>query len=264
MPANRIESTQIAWSPITGCKGKCPYCEARRVAKRFGGHDPGDGTKTTRNPGPAPAVLRERLTISTKHGVQRAAAFPFGFEPTLHAYRLDKPAPGAAPETVFVCPAADMFGAWVPDGWIEAVFGACARHPQHRYVFLTRNPGRYAELRESGKLLEGPDVWYGSAVTSPADRIEPLAGHGSRAFLSADPLRADVGAAIHETGAGIGWVVVGAEAGARRGAVRPKKGWVADVVGACRELGIPLYMKGSVLPFWDGAPVRELPWGAPP
>jgi protein gp37 len=66
------------------------------------------------------------------------------------------------PQTVFVGSMGDLFGDWVPDEWVEAVFVACAKAPQHTYVFLTKNPKRYLRLGESGRLPSHHR--YGSTV----------------------------------------------------------------------------------------------------
>jgi protein gp37 len=41
---------------------------------------------------------------------------------------------------------ADLFGEWVPDEWIKEVFRACEEAPQHRYLFLTKNPERLNQI----------------------------------------------------------------------------------------------------------------------
>ena len=57
---------------------------------------------------------------------------------------------------------ADLFGEWVPDEWIQAVIDACAAAPQHRYLFLTKDPGRYCDLERAGLLPSGDNYWFGA------------------------------------------------------------------------------------------------------
>ena len=163
MEKSKIEWCDSTWNPISGCYHTCPYCYARGTANRFKGCDVSpDGT--------APAdiiTLKERLTVTSKAGVVRNAAYPYGFTPTLHEYRLDDPKTKGFGKTVFVCSMADMFGEWVPDEWIEKVFAACKEAPGHRYLFLTKNPRRYVTLAMDGKLPKGDMFWYGSTVTGP-------------------------------------------------------------------------------------------------
>ena len=60
---------------------------------------------------------------------------------------------------------ADLFGRWVPDEWIKAVFDACRAAPWWRFLFLTKFPQRMAEfdLPENG--------WFGTTVDLQA-RVE--------------------------------------------------------------------------------------------
>ena len=74
--------------------------------------------------------------------------YPFGFEPTLHIYRygtLDKLKQG---QNIFVGAMADIFGEWIPDSWIDDILGICEKHPQHNYLFLTKNPEVWCALRK--------------------------------------------------------------------------------------------------------------------
>ena len=145
MQKSNIEWCDSTWNPVTGCKHGCEYCYARRIAARFGGYDSSDGSVTTHNPLPR-AELHQPLTITRQNGKTVNSPFPFGFEPTLHRYRLDEPQHRREPQTIFVCSMADLFGPWVPTRWIVEVLDACEAAPQHRYMFLTKNPQRYAQL----------------------------------------------------------------------------------------------------------------------
>ena len=121
------------------------------------------------------------------------APYPFGFEPTLHRYRLEQPKKWTEPRTIFVGSMADLFGNPIPDEWIEEVFAACEKAPLHRYLFLTKNPKRYVELYEKGKLPLTENMWYGVSVTNPIqaeqaeESIEALPKKANN-FISAEPL----------------------------------------------------------------------------
>ena len=148
MEKSKIEWTDSTYNPVTGCYNNCPYCYARRIANRLKGCDNCPS-------GICPSLVRiielsHRLQATSKDGKKRSAAYPFGFTPTLHEYRLDDPKSKGFGKNVFVCSMADLFGPWVPDSWIERVFRSCLDAPGHRYLFLTKNPIRYAELAEAG------------------------------------------------------------------------------------------------------------------
>lgn len=38
MNKTKIEWCSHTWNPVTGCFHGCPYCYARGIARRFGGH----------------------------------------------------------------------------------------------------------------------------------------------------------------------------------------------------------------------------------
>ena len=106
MEKSKIEWCDSTWNPISGCYHTCPYCYARGTANRFKGCDVSpDGTASADI-----ITLKERLTVTSKAGVVRNAAYPYGFTPTLHEYRLDDPKTKGFGKTVFVCSMADMFG----------------------------------------------------------------------------------------------------------------------------------------------------------
>lgn len=156
MIKTKIEWSDSTWSPVTGCYHPCPYCYARSTANRFKGCDCAAGGETDENV----VYLKERLTVTSKDGVVRNAAYPFGFTPTFHEYRLNDPLTKGFGKTIFVCSMADLFGDWVPDEWIKKVFDACKAASGHRYLFLTKNPARYIRLYEAGLLPAGDEFWY--------------------------------------------------------------------------------------------------------
>ena len=152
MNKTKIDWATMSWNPVTGCRHGCPYCYARRTARRF---DAGCA-----DPAPLPGglhVLTEKI---------KATPYPYGFEPTMHRYRLNQPERQEEPQTVFVCSMADLFGRWVPTSWIVEVLDACRRAPQHRYLFLTKNPARYLELDHMALLPHESNFWYGSTVAN--------------------------------------------------------------------------------------------------
>mgnify|MGYP004612202249 CR=1 FL=1 len=121
-----VDWAWYTWNPVTGCWHKCDYCYARDIANRF--------------------------FTDVK------------FEPTFHPYRLAAPVNTPVPpeasidiraKNVFVCSMADLFGAWVPEEWIMAVFQQVIANPQWNFLFLTKFPQRLQEICD--KLGGFPD-----------------------------------------------------------------------------------------------------------
>ena len=127
MNKTKIDWATMSWNPVTGCRHGCPYCYARRTARRF---DAGCA-----DPAPLPGglhVLTEKI---------KATPYPYGFEPTMHRYRLNQPERQEEPQTVFVCSMADLFGRWVPTSWIVEVLDAC-RRARSTAIVSDQEPGQ--------------------------------------------------------------------------------------------------------------------------
>lgn len=254
-----IEWCDATWNPVTGCKRGCEYCYARRIAGRFGGWTT-NGVKTTLNfMGDLP-VLDSPLPLQRKDGKVVNAPFPFGFEPTLHRYRLDELHQDKKPKNVFVCSMSDLFGPWVPEAWIADVLKACLLSPQHRYLFLTKYPERYLELYETGLLPCRDNFWYGSTATHP-ETDQMMYSEHLNTFVSIEPLSGPFGTQVSGALEYIDWFIIGAETGNRKGKVVPEKSWVKEIVDYCDSAGKPVFMKDSLIPvvnesIWR----REFPW----
>lgn len=247
----KIDWCDASWNPITGCEHGCEYCYARRIANRYG-----TKSKCHSYEGNVsfvgPHVL-ENPAIDSETG--RVSPYPFDFEPTFHRYRLDIPSRWQRPRTIFVCSMADLFGDWVPDEWIQEVFEACRKAPQHRYLYLTKNPKRYSELLT--EYTPG-NMWFGWSQTGPiGDQVIFETHHSVNSFVSIEPLLQPFHSFYIR---GIGWAIVGAETGNRANKVIPEKSWIMDISDACREMGIPLFMKGSLREIMGEDFRQEYPW----
>jgi len=250
-----IEWADMTWNPVTGCLHDCTYCYARSQANRFKGYDPVISDNLAICSAARQKHLNElygSLQRKTKKGKIVKAAYPFGFAPTFHRYRLDEPQCKKKPQNIFVCSMADLFGNWVPDGWIIEVVEACKAAPQHNYIFLTKNPKRYGEMK--GKHI--PDgFWYGTTVTCNKDfdvrgsDLYESIGTTRNIFLSIEPLHEPLDKKRLANFKYVKWVIIGAETGNRKDKVTPKLEWIWDIVMAAEREGIPVFMKDSLLPI---------------
>lgn len=245
MDKTRIEWCDSTWNPVTGCLHGCPYCYARSIVRRFGWKDDDQ--------------MNTELIDPVIDGNGKRIAYPTGFAPTLHRYRLEDYVKKSG-RTIFVCSMADLFGDWVPHEWIEEVFDACERAPQHRYLFLTKNPARYLELGEVGRLPARKNMWYGTTVTNPLEPFFYSDQHNT--FLSVEPIMHDF-SGVH-TAKRIeltDWIIVGAETGNRKGKVIPKKRWIEAITDVSDKRRIPVFMKDSLISIvGDENMRREFPW----
>ena len=204
-----------------------------------------------------------------KNGKVTKAPYPFCFDPTFHRYKLDEPQHWKKPRTIFVCSMADLFGDWVPDEWIEQVFKACEAAPQHRYMFLTKNPARFKQLRKNGvKLPNG--CWIGTSVTRDAEQADQYTGRTgylsenwdttAQWFVSVEPILERMSRSSIENLTAMNWVIVGAETGNRKCKVVPRKEWIDEIAAECKRCRTPIFMKDSLRGLMGADFKQEFPW----
>ena len=230
------------WNPVVGCLHGCPYCYARRWAERGMG-EYGEHPKGKR------------------------------FEPRILPERLTKPKSVRKPSRIFVSSMGDLFGEWVPAGWIEAVLRTVRECPQHTFIFLTKNPARYTGISFP------QNAWVGVTIDDPClncwpvrfwDGGDPYSNDVGESdidlsfidapvrFVSLEPLRqAPYTIRFH----GVEWVIVGGMTGPLAKAF-PTESWhVARVVEAVTSAHLPLFVKDNC--HWPER-IQEWPKGGDP
>lgn len=256
MNKSAIDWCDFSWNPVTGCNFGCEYCYAQRQATRFAGNIRMNMTSEQLKTEAAGLYVLEQ---PFKNYTGAVLPFPAGFAPTFHKYRLGDPAKKKKPANIFVCSMADLFGDWIPDEWIEAVFEACKAAPQHNYLFLTKSPGRYQILAAAGKLPELPNFWYGSSITGPDNWFWWSEYHHT--FVSYEPMLKPLGIADEDAARKVDWIIAGAETGHRAGKITPEEGWLEELAAAARRAGVPLWIKDSeeIRAVIGGEPAQALP-----
>lgn len=256
----KIDWCDTSWNPVTGCRHGCKYCYARGIANRFGGYSLGaHATHANYVFNDGNYELDEYLLKLGCMDKLRSAPYPFKFEPTFHRYRLDQPKKWTEPRTIFVCSMADLFGEWVPLKWIQEVFEACKAAPQHRYLFLTKNPARYFGLAEMGLLPKDKNFWYGTTTTTQKEDFFWSDDHNT--FLSIEPIhgpfeKMEIGTLRRFTN----WIIVGAETGSRKDKIIPEKAWIDELVACAWENEVPIFMKESLKDMMGMEFKQQFPW----
>ena len=280
----KIDWCDASWNPVTGCLHGCEYCYVRRIAERFGAreiYDPecqcqrhlierGMLTGTGK-----PLELDYPWEQKNKDGSITNAAYPFGFSPTFHRYRLDEPQSWKKPRNIFVCSMADLFGYWVPDEWIAEVLKACDAAPQHRYLFLTKAPSRYEKISSLMPSWEEmyleksrPVMMFGASATD--DAMMAVAYKSNAEWVSVEPILEPIEPEWFISASGSNgdystfrrweWVVIGAETGNSKHKTVPKREWVEEIVKVCKEYGTPVFMKDSLRDLMRDGFRQEFPW----
>ena len=264
----KIDWCDASWNPVTGCLHGCEYCYARGIANRFGSHI---GSKDNLHVLDTPIRCTDTYCFMQMAGISagRKQPYPYDFDPTFHRYKLEEPKRWRKPRNIFVCSMADLFGEWVPDEWIKAVFDACAKAPQHRYLFLTKNPKRYIEtypwyLERIQRISKAFEAWFGytyDGVGNGEIRKALKRQYSLHQFISIEPMRGaiweDEILSIRST---CDWVIIGAETGNRRDKVVPEKRWIMKIADQCEVSGIPVFMKESLRGIMGEDFRQEFPW----
>jgi protein gp37 len=195
---------------------------------------------------------------------------------------LRKPLSWRKPRKVFVCSMSDLFGSWVPDGWIDAVFAVMALAKQHTFQVLTKRaermrwymaPGaggcgptghivQMAGEKAAQDFYGGPwplpNVWLGVSVEDQqrADERIPwlLKTPAAVRFLSCEPLLGPIDLPLcfhssddpnqtdHSQCAPIPDWVI---CGGESGpGARPcHVEWISSIVGQCQSAGVACFVK---------------------
>lgn len=246
----KIDWAESTWNPVTGCYHGCEYCYARGIAIRFGEFMRVDGTDIKMVNG-----RDERICVEVAY--KSINPYPEKFTPTLHRHRLGEYAEKKG-RNIFVCSMADLFGAWVPDSWIDEIMTACVAAPQHNYLFLSKNVERYCEY---GVSTATDNLWYGTTITTEKEmsNFNYLPAH-CKTFVSIEPLLEDLKPENYNIlFRQIDWVIIGAETGRRKNKVVPERKWIKDIVNRCREFGTPVFMKSSLANVWGEPLIQEFP-----
>lgn len=244
MNKSKIEWCDYTWNPVTGCLHGCEYCYARRIANRFAPKEKDNWDDCTQHGNGLHEIRRKN---------SNGGPFKYGFDPTLHSYRLLEPTRIKKPSKIFVVSMGDLFGDWVPDEWIDEVFKACERTPQHTYMFLTKNPYRYLQLHLREKLPQSSNFWYGTTLTGQGELPFNCLDFKQN-FVSIEPLLGNELAKLPYTN--IQWVIIGAQTGP--GAIPPKHEWVQSLIDQCRAAGVPIFLKNNL--NWPEK-IQEFPEG---
>ena len=172
MSASDIEWTDETWNPTRGCvkvSPGCKHCYAEAFAERFRG----------------------------------VAGHPYeqGFDPRLVRERLHDPFGWRKPRRVFVNSMSDLFGDFVPDGYVMDVWRVMAQCPIHTFQILTKRADRmaawlakWADWQEPGgdaepKMAQGPKAIRAAHAAKRAHLFaDMVAGWGKPPSGAAYPL----------------------------------------------------------------------------
>ena len=207
-----IEWADFSWNPLVGCTGGCPWCYARKMAKRM----------------------------------KQKCIDCYSFKPHLHPERLvDKDLYIRKPKKIFLGSMAEWNDPHMDAAWKRKVLDTCKMHSQHIYMILSKKPMGYDQF------IYPSNIWLGTSITCHDDvyRIADLVRHTSRdniRFVSIEPLRG----AVRDFSwlDDIDWVIVGAETGNQKNKVVPRQKWIEYIINGCAAYNKPVFLKKNL--YW--------------
>jgi protein gp37 len=216
-----------------------------------------------------------------ENGVAKAG-YPHGFEH--HYYRpsnLKSLVAGRDPKLIFMDSMSDLFGHWVDEDQLTAVFQAMGTAPQHAYQSLTKAPGRITKYMH----LFPKNLWVG--VSSPPDYMmaaqtavpdfngtgmkpatpmphhakvrmlqraltalaEVKAATGNITWMSWEPVSWDMAPHI-DVDLMPDWVIIGAASNGRA-YFQPDPAHIVPLLNLADEAGTAVFYKGNIKPMFQ-------------
>lgn len=224
-----IEWTNATWNPVVGCtrdNSDCDNCYAVTMTHRLEsmGQKKYSGLTVLNGKG-------DRHFNGVVRTVDEALDVPLGWK---------------KPRRVFVNSMSDLFHKEVPTAFIQRVFFAMLKTPQHTYQVLTKRTERMHE--ELHRWVFGcghgviPNAWFGTSCghQAAADEKIPhlLKCPATVRFLSVEPMTGPVKLPTLD---GIHWVIVGGESG--KGARRFDMNWARSIIAQCKQSGVACFVK---------------------
>lgn len=153
-------------------------------------------------------------------------------KPIYYPERLEDPM-NQKPGRVLVCFWGDLFGDWVDKDYINRVIQKTKEHPEHTFLFLTKNPDRYRDF------YFPKNCWLGETQT---EGFLMMCGKPDNLkFISIEPLLKPV-QLLFSVRQFCRWLIVG---GLTPKSVH-KKEWVDDIIRQARENNIPVFLKDNL------------------
>ncbi len=211
VPKTKIEMGDRAWNVF---KGKCPYACWYCWARN----------------------IKQRFKEED----------PLRWNEERFRYRFPK-----EPCRILVCWTIDLMHPTIDEIAIELILTRCRENPQHTFLFLTKNPVRYAEF-------DFPkNCWLGTTITTEKEegKAEDLRKVKNIKFVSYEPLLG----VIRYFPTWIDWVIIGALTGSSAKKHRPHPYWIGVMVDACRNHSIPVFLKDNLASIWGKELIQEFP-----
>ena len=239
---------------------KIEWCDETLNPLGWGCYGPGG---TSQDPRPCSYCYAKRFAARNLRNCPLCQQFI----PHWHPEAIDKAEQWTKPRRIFWQSMGDLFHDETPEEYIFDVLATAIDTPQHRHIFLTKNPKRIDKViqhysgENRGPVGMWDNIWFGTTITNQDDvsRITHLMnvpeGHK---FLSIEPLLGEIELPFvlmnycnvdgqmcnwpDEHGI-IEWVIIGQESGLH--AKKPDYKWVKGLIDQVPDY-TPLFVKNPL------------------
>lgn len=234
----KIDWCDYTWNPVWGCRNNCPYCYARRIAKRF----------SRRMYRKEFEYYYETHPLTNAYTGDHLSGLG-DFKPTWLESNFQRKFPKKQ-SRIFVNSMSDIY--FWKTGWMAKALMKIREHPQHTFIFLSKFPIVY-------NMVEFPtNCWLGISDTGKGDCIKHFhksSFPSNKIFISFEPLLVPI---IFMKWITVDWIIVGAETGNRKGKRIINKQEIDFMRDNCFRYQIPLFEKESLRPIM-GNLIQEFP-----
>lgn len=235
-------SKGYVWNPAWGCLRGCPYCYARKIAKRF------YIKMYNKNKNYIHGIKDEDISIERWNLIRNLEQF----KPTWLESNFQKKFP-KKPKRIFVNSMSDICY-WKLE-WMNRTLEKIKEYPQHIFLFLTKDCTAY-------EYFNFPDnCWLGVTITNQASMnyfasaiFETTFDDKNKIFISMEPIQEEIKLYVNPD-----WLIIGAETGNRKDKIIPEKSWIANLLLQADKYSIPIFMKDNLKSIWQTDLIQEFP-----
>lgn len=242
----KIDWCTHVWNPVWGCKNKCEYCYARKIAYRFADNIvkkeykfkfDEDYIDKNQNPG---------IMCCFYEQVKRLK----NFEPTWLESNYQKSFP-KKPAIIFVNSMSDP--AYWEQSWYEKIVKKIAKNMQHTFIILTKQPEVYKKYTFPHNVVLGVTINTYEDWNQKVIAIQKMQDCKNKLLISIEPIQNTFSKRFTEMlSEKFDWIIVGPETGNRI----DKYICTPEMLDPFFDLNIPVFMKNACAKITD-KPLRQ-------
>ena len=239
----------MSWNPVWGCLNNCPYCYARRKAKRY-----------AEQVAEKEFCYFDNLEIK-KHGRHLGYYSYDYFDKTLLQMRLEEFKPTwlelnhvrkfpKKPSIIFVNSMSDP--AYWEQEWYEKIVKRIIENMQHTFIVLTKQPEIYKKYTFPHNTILGVTCVNQQKLNELDCMLSNNLEFNNRLLVSIEPIqeKIKINGWMKKM---IDWIHVGEESGNRKDKVRATQ----EMIQPFFDLDIPVFMKNNLTGIIPGMKLRK-------